>query len=525
MTPPTPVPLTTLGRARSKGGRVAWEGLVRASLMACASFSILVTFSIIIVLFQQTAGFFGVHGDDTPGSPNRIANETRLKVANRDSIGLNEIRVAQPGDKLIRYVELAGPVGASLQDLSLVILSGRGAAGESGVITAAIPLDGQSLGERGYFLISPTTTVFGARPDRVEPLDLDDDDNLTILLVRGFSGQPDQDLDADNDGRLDRTPWTEVIDDIALVRFPTPDQQNNAASVYSDTRVGPFDSNYLPLHVLRHPTTGEWRMGAVASTHVTFLGFITGTEWNPLLGAEKHFGVWPLIAGTVLVATIAMCIAIPFGLITAIFLSEYAPRRLRAVLKPALEVLAGIPTVVYGFFALTVITPLLRELNWMLPASLEFGPYNAMSAGIAVGIMCLPIVSSLSEDALQAVPRSLREGAYALGGTRFDVSVKVVTPAALSGIVAAFLLAIARAVGETMIVALAAGGAARLTANPADEVQTMTAYMVQIFLGDASNFGPEYLSAYAVGATLFIITLILTLIGGRILKRFREVYE
>jgi phosphate transport system permease protein len=252
---------------------------------------------------------------------------------------------------------------------------------------------------------------------------------------------------------------------------------------------------------------------------VTFWEFITGTQWSPLLGAKKHFGIWPLISGTMLVTGVAMLFALPFGLITAIFLSEYAPRKLRAVLKPVLEVLAGIPTVVYGFFALTVITPSLQSI-W---SGVEV--YNALSAGIAVGIMCLPIVCSLSEDALQAVPRSLREAAYGVGGTKFDVSVKVVVPAALSGIIAAFLLAIARAVGETMIVALAAGNMARLTLNPAESSQTMTAYMVQIFLGDASNFGPEYFSSYAVAATLFIMTFILTVIGHIIRVRFREVYQ
>jgi phosphate transport system permease protein len=252
---------------------------------------------------------------------------------------------------------------------------------------------------------------------------------------------------------------------------------------------------------------------------VTYREFFLGTEWNPLLGAETQFGIWPLIAGTFLVTVVAMLFALPFGLITAVFLSEYAPRGLRAVLKPALEVLAGIPTVVYGFFALTIITPNLQKI-W---SGVEV--YNALSAGLAVGIMCLPIVCSLSEDALQAVPRALREGAYGVGATKFDVSTKVVLPAALSGIVAAFLLAFARAVGETMIVALAAGNMARMTIDPTESSQTMTAYMVQIFLGDASNFGPEYLSSYAVAAMLFIITFALTIIGHIIRVRFREAYE
>ena len=205
--------------------------------------------------------------------------------------------------------------------------------------------------------------------------------------------------------------------------------------------------------------------------------------------------------------------------ITAIYLSEYAPRRLRSLLKPTLEILAGIPTVVYGFFALTVITPLLKEMHG------GFGVYNAFSAGLAVGILCLPTISSLAEDALQAVPRSLREAAFGLGGTRFDVAVKVVVPAAMSGIISAFLLAIARAVGETMIVALAAGSLAQFTFDPRSEIQTMTGFMVQMALGDVSSFGVEYLSMYAVAAVLFVITLLLTMLGHVVRKRFRETYQ
>ncbi|MFP4144152.1 MAG: phosphate ABC transporter permease subunit PstC [Phycisphaeraceae bacterium] len=246
--------------------------------------------------------------------------------------------------------------------------------------------------------------------------------------------------------------------------------------------------------------------------------FFTG-QWNPLLGSTKHFGIWPLIAGTMLVTVVAMVVALPLGLITAIYLSEYAPRRLRSVLKPALEILAGIPTVVYGFFALVFLTP---ALKWIHEG---FNIYNAFAAGLAVGVLTLPIVSSLCEDALQAVPRSLREGAYGLGGTRFDTSVKVVLPAALSGIVSAFLLAIARAIGETMIVALAAGSTPKLTMDPREEIQTMTGFMVQMALGDVSNFDITYRSMYAVAATLFVITFSLTVIGQIIRKRYREEYQ
>lgn len=275
------------------------------------------------------------------------------------------------------------------------------------------------------------------------------------------------------------------------------------------------------LFVLLRETWHFFHVGTV-----TLLDFFAGTQWNPLLGQEKHFGVWPLICGTLLITGVAMSVALPLGLITAIYLSEYAPRRVRAIIKPALEILAGIPTVVFGFFALTVITPGLQFLvNPLFDADHQLGVYNALSAGIAVGIMCLPIVSSLTEDALQAVPRALREGAYGLGATRFEVAVKVVVPAALSGIVAAFLLAVARAVGETMIVALAAGSNPILTLDPRSEVQPMTGYMVQIFLGDVSNFGVEYFSCYAVAFTLFLMTMMLTLFGHGIRTRFREVYQ
>jgi phosphate transport system permease protein len=253
---------------------------------------------------------------------------------------------------------------------------------------------------------------------------------------------------------------------------------------------------------------------------VSLQQFLTGTEWNPLLGAEKNFGVLPLIVGTLLVTVVAMIVALPLGLITAIFLSEYAPRSVRALLKPILEILAGVPTVVYGFFALTVITPFLRDA-----LRLQVDYYNALSAGIAVGILCLPTVASLTEDALQAVPRRLRDAAFGLGGTRFDVSIRVVVPAALSGIISSSLLAVARAVGETMIVALAAGSVASMTFDPRNQIQTITAYITQVAKGDVENFGVEYYSIYAVASTLFLMTLTLTILGHLVRKRYREAYE
>lgn len=252
---------------------------------------------------------------------------------------------------------------------------------------------------------------------------------------------------------------------------------------------------------------------------VSATDFLTSTEWTPTLGNEVHYGIWALISGTILVSLVAMLIALPIGLITAIYLSEYAHSRVRAILKPVLEVLAGIPTVVYGFFALTVITPSLKFVHS------SFNIYNGMSAGIAVGILCLPIVTSMAEDALRAVPRSLREGAFGLGCTKLEVTLKVVLPAALSGIISAFLLAISRAVGETMIVALASGSQPHLTLDPREATQTMTGWMVQMGSGDTSQFEARYYSMYAVACVLFILTFALTMVGNWVRRRFREEYE
>jgi phosphate transport system permease protein len=245
--------------------------------------------------------------------------------------------------------------------------------------------------------------------------------------------------------------------------------------------------------------------------------FLTGTEWTPLF-QPQHFGVLPLLAGSVLVAVIAALIAMPLGLGSAIYLSEYAPRRVRAMLKPTLEVLAGIPTVVYGYFALTFITPLLR---YFVPG---LGVFNALAAGIVVGIMVLPMIASLSEDAMHAVPRDLKQGGYALGATKFEVAAKVVTPAALSGIVASFILAISRAIGETMAVVLAAGMTPNLTFDPRQSIQTMTAYIVQVSLGDTPFGSIEYQSIFAVGLLLFTVTLAMNVFGRWFLRRYREEY-
>ena len=251
---------------------------------------------------------------------------------------------------------------------------------------------------------------------------------------------------------------------------------------------------------------------------VSPIEFLTGTSWSPQL-LPRSFGILPLVNGTLIIAIGSSLIAIPIGLASAIYLSEYARSGTRRIIKPILEILAGIPTVVYGYFGIMFVTPILRAI---FP---QTGIFNAASAAIVVGIMILPMVSSLSEDALNAVPRSLREAAYALGSTKFEVSTRVVTPAALSGIVASFILAISRAIGETMAVALAAGATPRMTLDLLQSVQTMTAYIVQVSLGDTPYGSLEYQTIFAVGLVLFLITLAMNLLSQRFTKRFREVYE
>ncbi len=259
------------------------------------------------------------------------------------------------------------------------------------------------------------------------------------------------------------------------------------------------------------------------SEHVSVGQFFTGTKWTALQAKElekAEFGIWPLLSGTLRVTVIAMIIALPLGLITAIYLSEFASYRIRSFLKPTLEVIAGIPTVVLGYFAILVISPSLQFLTGG-----AFDTFNATSAGIAVGILCLPLVCSLSEDAMRAVPNSLREGAYGLGCTPFETAVKVVVPAALSGIISAFLLAFSRAVGETMVVALAAGTRATSTFDPRQQSQTMTGFIVEMIKSENEYGTVQYYSLYAVAITLFAITFGMTLIGQMIRRRFKESYQ
>ncbi len=245
--------------------------------------------------------------------------------------------------------------------------------------------------------------------------------------------------------------------------------------------------------------------------------FFTETQWTPLF-AEPKFGILPLVSGTLLTTAIALIVALPLGLTVTVYLSEYAPHRLREIIKPILELLAAVPTVVYGYFALLFLTPILQKF---IP---DLSGFNALSPGIIMGIMIIPYVSSVSEDAMKAVPMHIREGSYAMGATKLQTAFKVVIPSAFSGIAAAFIIGISRAVGETMVVAIAAGMLPNFTVNPLEPVQTLTGYIVQVSLGDVPHGTIEYKTIFAAGITLFLITLVFNIIGFWLRKRIREAY-
>lgn len=250
---------------------------------------------------------------------------------------------------------------------------------------------------------------------------------------------------------------------------------------------------------------------------VTFAKFFGTTQWQPGIG---QYGIWALVSATLTTSAIAMSISLPLGLASAIYLSEYASLRVRSILKPILEILAGIPTVVYGYFALLFVTPILRNIF-----GADLSVYNMLSAGLVMGIMILPLISSMSEDALSAVPRALREGAYAMGATKLETSLQIVLPAALSGIGAAFIIGISRAVGETMIVAIAAGSGPNFSFNPLEAAETMTGHIARISGGDLSYNSIDYNSLFAIALMLFLVTLVLNLVSQWVVNRFRERYE
>ncbi len=250
---------------------------------------------------------------------------------------------------------------------------------------------------------------------------------------------------------------------------------------------------------------------------VPLVTFLTDTQWTPLF-ADAHYGILPLLSGTLVSSAVALMVAVPLGTIIAIYLSEFAPFRLRETAKPFLELLGGVPTIVYGYFALLFVTPLLQKLIPGLPG------FNLLSAGLVMGIMIIPYVSSVSEDAMHAVPMALREGSYAMGATRFQTALRVVAPAAFSGIAAAYILGVSRAVGETMILAVAAGMQPNLTWNPLEPAATITAYIVQVALGDLPHGSLAYQTIFAAGLTLALVTLLFNVLGHFLRKRFRQAY-
>ena len=253
-------------------------------------------------------------------------------------------------------------------------------------------------------------------------------------------------------------------------------------------------------------------------SEVSVIDFFTDTQWTPLF-TEKHFGILPLLSGTLLTTSIAIVFAVPVGLLIAVYLNEYASRRLTSAVKPILEILAAIPTVVYGFFALQFVTPLLQAV---MP---DLAGFNALSPGLVMGVMIIPYITSLSEDALRAVPQSLREAAYGMGATKFQTAFKVMIPAASSGIIVSVILAVSRAIGETMIVAIAAGQEPKLTFNPKESVETITTYIVQVSMGDVPQDSLEYRTIYAAGLTLFALTFILNNISFRMRRKWQNKYE
>ena len=251
--------------------------------------------------------------------------------------------------------------------------------------------------------------------------------------------------------------------------------------------------------------------------HVTFKQFFTDSQWTPLF-EEPHFGILPLIAGTLTTSFVALCVAIPLGTIGAIYLSEFASHKTRETIKPILELLVGVPTVVFGYFALLFLTPILQKFIPSLPG------FNMLSPGIVMGVMIIPYIASVSEDAMRAVPMSMREGSYAMGATRFQTALKVVTPAAISGIIAAYILGISRAVGETMVVTIAAGQQPTLTFNPLDSAATITSYIAQVAMGDLEHGSIGYQSIFAAGLVLIIITLVFNILGHMLRNKHHHAY-
>jgi phosphate transport system permease protein len=310
-------------------------------------------------------------------------------------------------------------------------------------------------------------------------------------------------------GRIDEVPDHFVSDRLARRRLRNVKERLIELALFLAASISVFTTVGIVVILLSESFT--------FFQQVSLWDFLTDTQWTPLF-SDAHYGILPLLSGTLVSSGIALLVAIPLGTIIAIYLSEFAPFAVREVAKPFLELLGGIPTIVYGYFALVFVTPLLQMIFPSLPG------FNLLSAGLVMGIMIIPYVSSLSEDAMRAVPMSLREGSYAMGATRFQTAIRVITPAAFSGVAAAYILGISRAVGETMIVAIAAGMQPNLTWNPLEPAATITSYIVQVALGDLPHGSIGYQTIFAAGLTLALITLLFNVLGHVLRKRYRQAY-
>lgn len=462
----------------------ALESVIRIGLFVAAIISVFTTIGIVVSLGQQAATFFQMEAWLPARTLNLDTRVASIPLTNALDAAANEISFADESDQLPaeivrvpysdgQYIRIGGEVMRVISATRRTISVERGLEG-----TTASSHDAGTT-------VEPLASI---------PIRLKED--LSISDIR---------IDVEAAGSMPLTQGQ-------IVRIYNEEMMITGISL--DEASITVERGYNGTEAAAHPA-GE---GLDIATQPTIFAFLSGIKWQPEIG---EFGVLPLVTATLTTTVIALLVSVPLGLGAAIYLSEYASPQARAALKPILELLAGIPTVVYGFFAVTFMTPLLRSL--LGADTVEI--YNTAAAGLVMGIMIVPTISSISEDALSAVPRSLREASYGLGATKLETIVRVIVPAALSGIIAAFILGMSRAVGETMIVALAAGVGPNLTFNPFKAAETITGHIARISGGDIAFGTIQYNSVFALGLTLFIITLVLNLVSGYVTRRFREVYQ
>ncbi len=448
------------------------EEIIRYILLLCGVISIFTTIGIVVVLGRETSLFFQSRAWLLAKAP-VAAEEASAQLDESISPDETVISLSFEGDRIPFNNRHFIQIG---EETMQVTDRGRR------TVTVLRGQDGSIASVH-----TPDEAVYGMTEVQIKPLEAIATDATTITLPESFG----REFEAEDLIQVD----LEVMRVIGVAGDTISVERG-----YEGTTIAEHD----PSHTIE------------LAKKVSIVEFVTGTEWQPQIG---QFGIWPLLLSTLLTSLVGMLVAIPLGLGAAIYLSEYAPRRVRNILKPVLEILAGVPTVVFGFFALTFVTPSLQSF---------FGPdvqfYNMLSAGLVLGILLVPLISSISEDAINAVPRALREASYGLGATRQETTVKVVLPAAISGILAAIILATSRAVGETMIVAIAAGSGPKFTFNVFEGAETMTGHIVRISGGDLSYNSIDYNSVFAIGMMLFLLTLVLNLISTFVSSRLREKY-